>query len=161
MTEGINTMKSMKNLVGKMALVAGAALAVMAGELKAANIAFATKVAGYPSAGWIQVKPELRSVLGGRVAYMPQHGGWVTDRVQRGEQIRVSVTNERGERAFCQDISIAGVVASNGFARAALVKIPFTANFTVLNNPSFDNVTVITITDRVTSRRVPIGSRPR
>jgi hypothetical protein len=124
---------------------------------RAATITFETKVKGYSSAGWIQVKPELREKLGGRVAKIG--GVWVTDRVQRGEDLRVSIRPIGRER--CHNGSLSGVHAANGFFKWAAVSLPFVKTTKVSNDPSFDNVYVWTYTTSgYFEKRVPIGSHP-
>ena len=48
-------------------MVAGLTLTSAA---EAARIRFYVMVPGYSSVGWVAVRPELRSTLGGRVAYV-------------------------------------------------------------------------------------------
>ena len=87
------------------------ALVALTTALHAASINYEVQVAGYSKAGWIKIRPELRSILGGRVANLPQYGGWVTDRVARGENLRVTITPDNRVERHCRG-SLVGVVAN-------------------------------------------------
>jgi hypothetical protein len=131
-----------------------------------ATITFETRVAGYSQSGdngWITVSSTCGG--GGRVV----RGGRAdacTDRVSRGEQLRVRISARGAHRT--EAIGIAGVTSSNGFARGAFINVPFSATFTVSPDPSFDNVQVaVLLFDSnlrpladIQQRRVPIGRRP-
>ena len=129
-------------------------------QAQAANIILQTKVANYSQAGWIRVVPELRNKLGGRVAFLAQYGGWVTDRVQRGEPLAVTVQpTTRAERS-CRG-SFIGVDASNGFFAFTKARLPYSRVQSVSRNPAFDDVYVWVISEAgYFETRIPIGSRP-
>ncbi len=143
-------------------LVLGVSTLALTTAIQAASINYAVQVPGYSSAGWIPVKPELRFVLGGRVAYLPQYGGWVTDRASRGEPIRTTIApNHAPER---QGTIATITLKVNGRA----VIPPFSAPLTfvgyrsVSTDPNADNITVTAKTVAGTfEERVPIGTRPR
>ena len=152
-----NTMKTnTKSLAGLLALTFVTAI-------QAASIEFAVKVPGYPAAGWITVKPELRNMLGGRVAYLPQFGGWVTDRASRLEPIRTTILpNRAAERPG----SLATIsLKSNGANLIPTFRAPIplvNSDFKVSGDPKVDNITVSAVTAAGTfEQRVPVGTRPR
>jgi hypothetical protein len=101
--------------------------------LQATNINYEVKVAGYGGAGWIKVKPELRTVLGGKVAYRPLDGGWVTDRVARGESLRISITPSTRAERRCRGALI-GVIANNDLVSIQPVGLPVTGTWNVTRN---------------------------
>ena len=139
-------------------LVTAAALSIAAAA-SAASISFEVQVPGYSTAGWIKVKPELRSVLGGKVRYMSQYGGWVTDRVSRGEYVRTTIRANKPAERYCRG-SYVGIDASNGFFAFTNVILDYSNTKKVSSDPSFDNVYVWAITEAgYFEQRVPIGSR--
>jgi hypothetical protein len=135
------------------------ALLTFATGLQAARINFEVQVPGYSSAGWIKVLPELRSRLGGRVAYLPQYGGWVTDRVSRGEVLRTTITADRLAERSSRG-AIVGVDSSNGFIRFTGARLTYSRTQRVSLDTSFDNVYVWSFTEAgYFEQRVPIGRR--
>ncbi len=129
------------------------------GEASAASFKLETIVPGYP--GYVIVKPELRSVLGGRVRWNSSLRCYETDRVSRGERLRVSINpTTSGER--CQSGAIAGITSSNGTAIFQAVRLPYVeTRFGVSTNPSFDNVHLLAFTTSGRFEvRLPIGRRP-
>jgi hypothetical protein len=131
----------------------------MLGEASAAGFKLETIVHGY--SGYVLVKPELRNVLGGRVRWNPSLRCFETDRVQRGERVRVTIfATTAGER--CRNGAIAGIISSNGVHFFQAVQLPYTeTRFAVSMNPSFDNVHLRA--DTTSGRfemRLPIGRRP-
>lgn len=131
------------------------------------EIAFETQVAGYGRSGvngWIRVVPG--GAGGGRVVNSGTPQAY-TDRVSRGEPIRVSI-NARGVTQF-RIMGVAGIVASNGFAQGAIIGLPYQSTFRVSNDVTFDNARVLVLLlDRnfyplgsVVELRVPIGTRPQ
>jgi len=147
----------------KMFFIAAAVAALATPQwAQAQTIQYETKVAGYSNSGnggWILVKAGVNT--GGRVTNAGRRDAF-TDRVKRGEPLRVTIT-EQGNPACEVAETIVGVVADNGFVRAAPVKLPFTGTFEVGGNPSLDNVTAVVLnkkTGKVVTRRVPIGTRP-
>ena len=127
--------------------------------LHAASINFEIQVAGYSKAGWIKVMPELRGVLGGKVANLPQYGGWVTDRVARGDTLLITITPDSKVERHCQG-SVVGVGANHNVVDIERIMIPFTGLLYVSDNPNFSNVIVAVATETgLYEKRVPIGSR--
>jgi hypothetical protein len=142
-------------------LLAFAALFFTSMAASAATITFETKVPGYSKAGWILVQPERRHELGGRVVYNAQLRRWVTDRVERGHELRVKLSpTTRSER--CRNGGLSGIYASNGVFKWAAVSLPYTKTVRVSRDPGFDNVYVwVYTTSGYTEQRIPIGLRPR
>lgn len=146
------------------ALAAVAAVVAAAPQALAQTVTFETKVPGYSNSGkdgWILIPPDANT--GGRVVNSGKRNA-TTDRVMRGDQLRVTITGRRGANCQIGEDAIVGVLADNGFARGSVVTLPFSRDFTVSKDPSFDNVTAIVITFRadggkVVKRRVPIGTR--
>jgi hypothetical protein len=132
--------------------------ASVAPEANAASFKMETVVPGYT--GYVLVKPELRNVLGGRVRWNSALKCFETDRVSRGEKLRVTI-NPSTAAERCLNIGIAGITSSNGFAAFNVVTIPYVENrFGVSTNPSFDNVEVKAhTTSGLFSVRLPIGRR--
>ena len=127
--------------------------------LKAASINYEVQVAGYSTAGWIKVRPELRGILGGRVANLPQYGGWVTDRVSRGENLRISILPDNRVERKCR-LSLVGVIANNDLVSLQGALLPVTGVWNVTRNPNIDNVYLAVVTETgLYEKRVPIGSR--
>lgn len=123
----------------------------------AQTIKYEVKVNGYSSSGWVEVRTGRN--IGGKVR-RDRTGTW-TDRVARGESLRVTITDPRARKCVIQE-AIVGVVADNGFVRGAIVDLPFQKEFTVGGDPTLDNVTVVVIKEgshRAVTRRIPIGSR--
>jgi hypothetical protein len=139
----------------------GLAALTLTASLEAASIKYAVLVPGYSTAGWIQVRPELRSLLGGRVAYLPQYGGWVTDRAARGEAIRTTIAPNRAGEG--QGTLAAITLKINGVPVIPTFTAPltFVGYRTVSTNPNDDNISVTASTGigAPTVERVPIGSR--
>ncbi len=128
---------------------------------EAASIRYDVKVVGYSSAGWIKVVPELRSLLGGRVAYLPQYGGWVTDRAARGEPIRTTISPNRAPERQGTQVFVG--LRVNG--RDVIQPFPATLTYSnvrqVSTDASVDNISVWTTTPAgYFETRVPVGSRP-
>jgi hypothetical protein len=150
------------NLKKTLLAVASFALTAM---LNAASINYEVQVPGYSGAGWIKVKPELRSQLGGRVAYLPQHGGWVTDRVARGEQLQITyVPSTATER--CRGGHWGGLFTFSGgykeMGSFGQVSLPYRLRVTCPTGTTWDNVHADIQTNLgYFIKRVPIGSRPR
>jgi hypothetical protein len=138
-------------------LFAVATLAVA--TTQAATLTFEVQVKGYSGAGWIGVRPELRGVLGGKVAYLPQYGGWVTDRVARGESVRISILPRTAQEGRCK-VAALGVNSNSTFAGLAILPLPAVATWQVSQDPSFDSVRMAVNTAfETTEHRVPIGTR--
>ena len=136
-----------------------AAAIVLTTALQAANINYEVQVPGYSKAGWVKVRPELRSLLGGKVANLPQYGGWVTDRVARGETLRVTITATTPAERRCRG-GIVGVIANNDLVSIQPVLLPATGIWNVTRNPRIDNVYLSIATESgFFDKRVPIGSR--
>lgn len=134
--------------------------AIAVTQADAASFKLETIVPGYT--GYVLVRPELRSVLGGRVRWNAALRCYETDRVARLEKIRLTVSpSSKNER--CQNVAYAGISSSNGFFSGLVpVLLPYVeSRFAVSSNPTFDNViaTVSTSTG-VYQTRLPIGSRP-
>jgi hypothetical protein len=162
----MNTSNTLKQLT-EVAVLAALGLMLSAGlcgsRAHAASIRLETKVAGYSSAGWILVLPELRAVLGGRVSYDRSRGCWVTDRVQRGELMRVTVSpNTPAE--FSNPRALFGVYTTTGWQifDARWVNLPFSTTGTVPWDPSFRDVVVVVENSAYAGfeKVVPIGTRP-
>ncbi len=142
----------------KKSILALSALAVSA-AVNAASINYQVQVSGYSKAGWITVVPELRGLLGGRVANLPKYGGWVTDRVSRGEPLRITILPDRPRETQCRG-ALVGISSSNGQAAFGLVRLPVSGTWVVTRDPSFDNVHLTVFTEAgVFDKRVPIGTR--
>jgi hypothetical protein len=111
-------MKSIRKITALITL----AMSVFASSgAEAASYKIETIVPGYT--GYVVVRPELRYVLGGRVRWNSSIKAFETDRVARGERLRITVRpSTLGER--CNNFAIAGVTSSNGFAAFNLVSLP-------------------------------------
>jgi hypothetical protein len=142
-----------------------AAASVVAPNVSA-TIEFAVRVPGYGQSGtdgWITVSASCGG--GGRIIRAGRRDA-CTDRVRRGEQLRVTLGARGATRLRL--LTFTGVSSSNGFTRNALLPVPTAAVFTVGGDPSFDNVYVSThLLDASlrpigspVERRVPIGMRP-
>ncbi|MGV3773772.1 MAG: hypothetical protein ACO1QB_12780 [Verrucomicrobiales bacterium] len=154
--------KTLMTIIGK--TVAGVALvAAISGATvaKAANIVIETAVPGYR--GYALVIPELRAKLGGRVMWDSTSGRYITDRVARGEQLKISVTPSNRKETGCRSGAIAGVHAQNGYFNYGAVRIPLNdARWKVSKDPRMDNVHLWVITNAgYFEKRFPIGNRPR
>lgn len=158
LTNSQDTMKAIRSLFKVLALAAGL---LASQSIRASQIDFYVLVPGYSSAGWIQVRPELRSLLGGRVAYLPQYGGWVTDRIARGETFySVFSPNRTGERT-CLRGAISGVDVTGGTVTFANRTMVYLRGDIAARSASVDAASAWTITEAgYFERRVPIGSRP-
>jgi len=155
----------MKQMWFKLVMIAAAVftLGFSAHQAQAQTIRYEVKVKGYTNAGWIEVRDGQN--VGGEVI-KDDSGVW-TDRVARGETLRVKITDSSVPKCKAQD-TIVGVVAANGFVRGKIVNLPYTKQFTVSRNASFDNVTVVVLplptgsledAGPAVTRRVPIGIR--
>jgi hypothetical protein len=148
-------MKSIRKTIALAAL----ALSVFASSgAEAATFKIETLVPGYT--GYVLVRPELRFVLGGKVRWNSSINAFETDRVARGERLRITIRpSTAGER--CHNLAIAGVTSSNGFAAFNFVNLPYVeTRFGVSTNTSFDNVMVRTLTSTgYYETRLPIGRR--
>lgn len=132
----------------------------------AATIKLEVRVPGYSQSGnngWILVNSSCGG--GGRVV----RGGTpnaCTDRVARGESIRVTISS--GQSSQSKMLAFTGVSSSNGFSAGSIVTLPQSGTFVVSKDPTFDDVYISVILLSPTSvpfgtaqqRRVPIGSRP-
>ncbi len=156
----MKTLKALARNLCRPVTLAALGIALLATTSRAATIKFETKVAGYSSAGWILVLPEMRAQLGGRVTYDRNRGCWITDRVQRGEQIRVTVSpSTRTER--CHNGSITGIFSASGSFTFGFVPMPFGYVFEVSKFQNFDNVYIwVYTTSGLFEKRIPIGLRP-
>ena len=90
-------MKVIANIIRKItrpAISAAAGLALLATTTQAANITFEAKVPGYTGrgSGWVLVLPDLRPQLGGKVRWDDARGCYVTDRVERREMMRTTIS---------------------------------------------------------------------
>lgn len=139
-------------------MILAALVSLIAPHADAASFKLETLVPGYT--GYVLVKPELRSVLGGRVRWNAALRVFETDRVSRGEKIRLTISPSTS-RERCQRVAFAGVSSSNGFFAFAPVTLPYVENrFGVSTNPSFDNVIATAYTTSgVFELRLPIGRR--
>jgi hypothetical protein len=147
-----------RNIRGTVAL-AVLGLLTLAGAGRAATIQMETKVAGYSGAGWILVVPELRSQLGGAVRYDSSRRRWVTDRVSRGEPLRVTIRPTTSTER-CRNGALTGIYSANGTFTFNGVALPYQTTTSVSRDPSFDNVHVWLVTSSGWfDKRVPIGSR--
>lgn len=152
-----------KNIIGgklvrsvTLALLGMVAFTVAA---SAANIKLQCKVAGYSMAGWIDIRPG--SGTGGRVQY--ENGKAYTDRVQRGEPLRITYTAEKVTER-CQGGSWGGIYKfTNGYNSMldfGQVSLPYVITTTCPANPNWDNVHAdIRTSLGYFSKRIPIGSR--
>jgi hypothetical protein len=141
------------------AIIFAAALLLFAipGVALAQTIKYEVRVKGYSDSGWVEVRAGRN--IGGAVR-RDKKGAW-TDRVARGEELRVTITDRRARQCEVSE-AIVGVVADNGFVRGAIVDLPFQREFKVSEDTAFDNVIVVVInkgTGRSVTRRVPIGTR--
>lgn len=128
-------------------------------KAEAARFKLEVRVPGYSS--YAVVKPELRSQLGGRVRWNSSIGSFETDRVARGETIRVTlIPTTSGER--CHNLGIMGIIANNDAINVAVGFMPYTASgWVVTYNPAHDNVRLAALTTAgVFDMRMPIGRRP-
>jgi hypothetical protein len=158
-------MKSMKNIKSEVAKIVG--LCVVAGTLgfsqsQAADIKFQVKVPGYTQRGdgWVLVLPELRSVLGGAVRWDSARNSYITDRVARGEVMKITISpGTRSEQ--CTRIALVGIAPGDTWYFDRLVLLPYVINgFVVSKNPAYDNVYVnVYTTSGHFDKRIPIGTR--
>lgn len=151
-----------RGLTGFALFVAGHA-GLLATNASAASIKFETKVAGYSSAGWILVLPELSGLLGGRVRYDSARGRWITDRVQRGEPLRVTVSPATAaERA--NGLATLNMYSTSGWEiyESRQVYMTFIGTMTIPMDPSFRDVVVDVWTESSwwVEKTIPIGPRP-
>lgn len=137
------------------AVVAAVLVASVNGH--AAIIQYETIVRGQESKGYVLIRPELRSVSGGRVQWDPNIRRWVTDRAARTEKLRISIFRTPGESPQ----ATVGVRADNGFFQSSRVVLDYVdTRFSVSPDPSFDNVVVFANTSRGHFElRLPIGTR--
>ena len=132
-------------LLGSMALVSAA---------KAANIKMECRVAGYSTAGWIEVRPA--SNTGGRV--QRDGSGYYTDRVSRGEPLRVNFLPTGAE--YCYGGALTGAYWDSGSTGIAAAWLPFAMSGRLTTNPGVDNVHVWVYTNMgYFNKRIPIGTR--
>ena len=158
-------MNLLTNLLGrftKIAALAAVACTLGLSQSRAADIKFEAKVAGYTQRGngWVLVLPERRPILGGKVAWDQALGTYVTDRVARGETMRVTITpGTRTEK--CYRIALEGIAPGNTWTYDKLVPLPYTTpSFEVSKSPAFSNMFVNIFTfSGPFSKRIPIGSR--
>lgn len=152
-------MNSTSKLISRLLTITiGTFIIASAGNASAAGFKLETKVAGYST--YAVVRPELRTVLGGRVRWNAAQKCYETDRVMRGEPVRITIfATKPGER--CNSAAIAGISSSNGFSAYRAITLPFVeSRFTVSKNPSFDNVVLSTLTSTGSYEfRLPIGRR--
>ena len=148
-------MKSIRKIT---ALITLALSVFTSSGAEAASYKIETIVPGYT--GYVLVRPELRYVLGGKVRWNSSIKAFETDRVARGERLRITVRpSTPGER--CNNFAMTGVTSSNGFVAFNLVSIPYVeTRFGVSKDPSFDNVLLRTVTSTgYYETRLPIGRR--
>ncbi|MSU36221.1 MAG: hypothetical protein EXS36_14215 [Pedosphaera sp.] len=109
---------------------------------------------------WVLVLTELRPVLGGKVRWDAARGCYVTDRVARGEVMRISITPSTPKER-CLRIALEGIAPGNQFVYDKVIFLPYvTFNFRVSTSPSYDNVDLNIFTfSGAFSKRIPIGSR--
>ena len=156
-------MKSIKNIVRNLCRpVALTVLGVtlLAQTTQAATIKFEAKVPGYSrGTGWALV---VNGAPKGMV-WHPELNCYVTDRVQRGEKIRITISpNTAAER--CQKIALAGAYSDAGPLSWLFVSLPFVCTGTVPTSPNQDNVficayTTLLTNPKYTERRIHIGTR--
>ena len=158
-------MKNMKNIISRAAKIVGlCAVACTLGfsQSKAADIKFEVKVPGYTQRGngWALVLPELRSVLGGKVHWDSGRNQYITDRVSRGETMKITITpTTPAER--CDSMACVGIGPGDIWTFNKDVRLPYVINnFWVSTNPAYDNVFVkVHTTSGWYSKRIPIGTR--
>lgn len=129
-----------------------------ASNAEAASFKLETLVPGYSS--FAVVKPELRYILGGRVRWNAAIGSYETDRVSRGERLRITLRpSTSGER--CNNLGIMGIIANRDVANISVGYMPFsTSNYYVTRNTAHDNVKVGAVTTSgYFEVRLPIGTR--
>ena len=146
----------------RLVLLATLAVGLFAGQAHASSISIECKVAGYSLAGWIQVRPG--SNTGGRVQYDAAHAVYFTDRVSRGESMRLTFKpTVAGEFAYWGDI-FPETHYSLYKGYFANVWLPFAEVLTCPTDPSWDNVyaevcTTAPYPNNYNKLRIPIGSR--
>ena len=158
-------MKTMKQIIGRVAKIVG--LMAIAGTLgfsqsQAASITLQVKVPGYSQRGdgWVLVLPELRSQLGGAVRWDNTRGCYITDRVSRGEEMKITITPSTPTEK-CTRIALTGIAPGNTWYFDRLVGLPYViTGFRVSTSPAYDNVYVNVATfSGLFDKRLPIGSR--
>lgn len=158
----MNTLQKITRRFGKTLAMAALLLGLGLGQAEAAKIKMEVKVAGYSTAGWILVVPELRSTLGGKVRFIAEYGCYVTDRVQRGETMRLTISASTATER-CQKGAWTGVVSlsdPNQLFTIGAVTLPYVNTAKVTTNPLADEVYAYAITSAGTfAKRVPIGTR--
>lgn len=161
----MNTLRSFltRNLA-RFAAAAALAFSLCSPAAKAVDIKMETKVPGYTGrgSGWVLVLPELRSVLGGAVRWDSARGCYITDRVARGETMRITLAPTTPSERFWR-LALTGIAPGEQWYFDQLVLLPYVnANFRVSTNPAYDNVFInvfTTSTPTPVSKRIPIGSR--
>ncbi len=146
---------SIPHLLRKMILTLGLLATVAAAQ--AVSLTFECKVANYSGAGWIEVR--TGSNTGGRVVYDSRTGRYYTDRVQRGEALRITcsptVSREYAVGGFLYTLN-----APNPMALFASAPLPVSRVISCPTNPSWDNVYVgVETSSGYYERRIPIGQR--
>ena len=132
-------------------------LMALGSSAQAASFALQCKVAGYSSAGWIEIRPG--SGTGGRVQYDRNRRVYYTDRVSRQEPLRVMITASRASEV-CHNGGFAGAYADNGSQSFGNVRLPLTIVGKVTSDPRADNVHLwIRTSAGYFDTRIPLGRR--
>ncbi len=152
----------MKNLPKSLASLAAGLLVLLSPGASAANVQLETRVAGYSSAGWILVLPGLNGSLGGRVRFDRATNRWITDRIQRGEPLRLTVIPTTATERAQTEATVVLLPDSRGPAITQRIPLPFTGTMTVPADPIFREVVLeVWFTPLVWQRtNLPIGTRP-
>lgn len=135
-----------------------AAVAVSTG-LQAAKITHEVQVPGYSRAGWVKIVPELRGSLRGGVAYLPKYGGWVTDRVGRGEMLRTTFVADRSGERSCRG-ALVGIASPKEVINFSCTRLSYSLTERVSRDARLDNIFAWAITEAgYFEKRVPVGTR--
>ncbi len=156
----MNILNKIQRLVRGSAVLALVAIPLLSGSAKAATIKMECKVVGYSTAGWIEIR--TGSGTGGRVQ-RDSLGRSYTDRVQRGEQLRITYSPDSPSEV-CKGGKWGGIFKfDHGFRSTSdfgRVKLPYTLTVTCPKDPNWDNVQADILTSRgYFVKRIPIGSR--
>lgn len=146
--------------VRKPLVVAALGMAILSHVTHAATIKMECKVAAYSAAGWIDIRPG--SNTGGRIQFDPVQRCYYTDRVSRGEPLRVTFfPSPGGEFAYWGYIAPDSIPSAwtGGFQN---VWLPFSEVVACPVSPGWREVRAYVHTSTWPydfSRSVPIGAR--
>lgn len=124
---------------------------------QAASIQIDVRVPGIFPTAWAHVRPELLHFAGGRFFYAPTLGGWVTDRLSVGDQIRITVLPDRPPETKGSPVTVSPTPAPIGLWRLQRT-LPDVSYMTVPVGAGALKIIARTPAGEF-SKSVPIGSR--